>query len=33
MKKNGLRWLIVLSLALGYFLGRKATAPKGGPVT
>jgi hypothetical protein len=32
MRKNGLRWLIVLSLALGYILGRKAAGPKSGPV-
>ncbi len=28
MHKNGLRWLIVLSLALGYILGRKTAAPR-----
>lgn len=28
MKTNGLRILILLALALGFFLGRKAAAPK-----
>lgn len=31
MSKNGLRWLMIVSLALGYFLGRRASAPKTGP--
>ncbi len=31
MSKNGFRWLIIVSLALGYFLGRKISAPKTGP--
>ncbi len=26
--RSGLRWLIVLSLALGYILGRKTGAPR-----
>jgi hypothetical protein len=28
MSRNKLRWLILLSLALGYLLGRKTAAPR-----
>lgn len=28
MNRTRLRWLIVLSLALGYILGRKTAAPR-----